>query len=82
MEEKRLTREDVEAILRQIILDNTTSGTGKRSDKELRTRTALQRCTLEACRLFLLSERQKELELKIDWMESVIKSIKMASVSG
>lgn len=84
MEEKRtLTREDVEAILRDIIIDNTENGAGtKHSDKEMRTRAALQRCTLEACRLYLLNERQRDIEKKIDWMESVVKAIKMASLSG
>jgi hypothetical protein len=32
-----------------------------------------------ACRLYLLNERQREIEKKIDWMESVIQTIKMAS---
>jgi len=80
MEKKRLTREDVEAILKRIIIDNTENGVGTRhSDKEMRTRATLQRTTLEACRLYLLNERQREIEKKIDWMESVIKAIRMAS---
>jgi hypothetical protein len=76
-----LTREDVEAILRDFIIDNHGAGT-RHSDKEMRTRAAVQRCTLEVCRLYLLNERQHEIEVIIDWMESVIKSIKMASRGG
>lgn len=81
MEEKRtLTRQDVEAILRDIIIDNTEYGAGTRhSDREMRTRSSLQRCTLEACKLYLINERQREIEKKIDWIEGVIQKIKMAS---
>jgi hypothetical protein len=50
-----------------------------RLHKEMSSRAALQRCTLQEYHLYLLDERQREIEKKIDWMEGVIKSIKMAS---
>lgn len=70
-----LTREEIEGILERIIKENAEM---KGTDGEQRIKTSLQRNILEACRLWLISDRQRDIEEKIRNIEDWINQVKMA----